>query len=412
MCGILGITSRTPVYHNLYTGLSLLQHRGQDAFGIVTEIGVQREFGLVKQGKSLKGHIGLGHVRYPTHGSKSDETLIQPLYTLNFIFAFNGTLTNVPLPFTSDSKWLFHLLTRTNNIYENIEDVYKTCKGSYSVLLIHGNILYAFRDKCGIRPLCFGKRSKSEYCFASESVVLNVLEYDFVRDVKPGECVCINGRFIETKQFRASDYTPCLFEYIYISRPDSVLDGILVYKARQIMGQILASSIEGKPDLVVSVPETSRIAAIELARVLDVPHIEALVKNRYTSRTFIQPNQMQRENSVSLKFNVIGEFVQGKHVLVIDDSIVRGTTMKKIVSLLKRAGASKVSIGVCAPQIVNTNCYGIDLPSKTDLLVHKGAPDIAKFLGVDKIYWQDLDLLTRALSTDVVTGFETSMFTT
>lgn len=418
MCGIIGISSKECIKNDLYIGLKMLQHRGQDAFGLVTNKYSIKQSGFVEapplSSSSVAETIGIGHVRYPTHGSKNDANLIQPFHNQDktLIFAFNGHISNVPSGFKSDTSWLYYLLTRTENTIYNIECVYKLCQGSFSCLFIKDKTLYAFRDTRGIRPLCFGQY-KNNYAFSSESMVMNIIGYTFIRDVKPGECISVSGRFLQTMQYRKPDYTPCLFEYIYLARPDSVMDGILVYKARQIMGQLLAEKIKYNKkdiDMIIPVPETARISAIEMASILGIPYVEALVKNRYVPRTFIQSNQLDRINSVNMKFNIIESLVREKNVLIVDDSIVRGNTMKRIVQLVKRCGVKNVYIASCAPPVVNTNQYGIDIPSKDELIMNN-TRNIEMELGVQHVYWQDLNTLVKALSTSTVTKFESECFT-
>lgn len=422
MCGIIGISSKECIKNDLYIGLKMLQHRGQDAFGLVTNKYSIKRLGFIEvppqaqptqSTTSMAETIGIGHVRYPTHGSKDDSSLIQPFHNQDktLIFAFNGHISNIPSGFKSDTSWLYYLLTRTENIIYNIECVYKLCIGSFSCLFIKGKTLYAFRDAKGIRPLSFGQY-KNNYAFASESMVMNVIGYKFIRDVKPGECISVSGRFLQTMQYRKPDYTPCLFEYIYLARQDSVMDGILVYKARQIMGQLLAEKIKYSKktiDMIIPVPETSRISAIEMSRILGIPYVEALVKNRYIPRTFIQPSQLDRINAIIMKFNVIDSLVRDKNVLIVDDSIVRGNTMKRIVQLVKRCGVKNVYIASCAPPVVNTNQHGIDIPSKGELIMNN-TRNIEMELGVQHVYWQDLNALVKALSTDIVTKFECECF--
>ena len=426
MCGIIGIVSKDCIKNELYIGLKMLQHRGQDAFGICTTSNyTHKGFGLVEaplpsqldfQKKLFPQNLGIGHVRYPTNGSKTDPNLIQPFFSEKgnnkHIFAFNGNIHNVPKEYKSDTDWLFHLLTRTDNIAFNIECVYRLCQGSFSCLLISNKILYAFRDAQGIRPLCVGQY-KNNYAFVSESVAINAIGYKLIRDVKPGECISVHGRFLQTMQYRKPNYNPCLFEYIYLARQDSIIDGILVYKARQIMGRLLAEKIRynNKIDMIIPVPDTSRIAAIEMSRVLHIPYVEALVKNRYISRTFIQPTQLDRINAVTMKFNVIESLVKDKNVLIVDDSIVRGTTIKRIIQLVKRCGAKSICIASCAPPVININQYGIDIPSQEELIAHNFSKNIELELDVQHVYWQDLDKLTKALSTDIVKQFESGCFT-
>ena len=419
MCGIIGISSNECVHHDLFIGLKMLQHRGQDTFGIVTNKFVYKSPGLVTNIPSVKNTmntIGIGHVRYPTHGSKDDPNLIQPFYKkcekeYNSIFAFNGNITNVPKEFDSDTKWLYHLLTRTDNMTFNIEYIYRMCQGSFSCLFVQDKTMYAFRDAQGIRPFCFGQY-KNNYAFASESIAIDAIGYKFIRDIYPGECISVHGRFLQTIQFRKPNYRPCLFEYIYLARQDSIIDGILVYKARQVMGQLLARQVDAsKIDMIIPVPDTSRIAAIEMSRILNVPYVEALVKNRYISRTFIQPTQFDRINAVTMKFNVINSLVRDKNVLIVDDSIVRGTTIKRIVQLLKRAGVNSVYIASCAPPVININKFGLDIPSKEELMYNKST-NIEKELSVEQIYWQDLQSLKSTLSCGPVCNFEDSCFIT
>ncbi|MGB0719599.1 MAG: amidophosphoribosyltransferase [Bdellovibrionales bacterium] len=447
MCGIVGIFGHEPVNQALYDALTVLQHRGQDAAGIVTEQngkfylrksnGLVRDVFHTRHMRSLLGDIGIGHVRYPTAGTScSNES--QPLYVnspYGIVLAHNGNLTNHAalreelfrqdhrhLNTNSDSEVLLNIFAHElqikhklkldkDDLFSAVDTLHQRCRGAYAVLAcIAGHGLVAFRDPHGIRPLIYGERvlenGKREYMFASESVALDALGFDVVRDLFPGETIYIdqNGAFHShvPKDLHA-EYSPCIFEYVYFARPDSIIDGSSVYKARVRMGQYLAEKIlREKPDhdidVVIPIPESSRPSAMELATTLGVKFREGFVKNRYIGRTFIMPGQEQRKKSVKQKLNPIGLEFQDKNVLLVDDSIVRGTTSKQIVDMARQAGAKKVYFASAAPPIRYPNVYGIDMPVKSELVAHdKTEAQVQEAISADWLIYQDLDDLIRAV---------------
>lgn len=460
MCGIVGIYSRSPVNQSLYDALTVLQHRGQDAAGIVTEqngsLFLRKANGLVKDVfhtrhmHRLQGNIGVGHVRYPTAGCASSAEA-QPLYVnspYGIVLAHNGNLTNQEalkkeiyeidkrhINTNSDSEVLLnifaHELSKSTSktltpdvIFSAIETVYKRCRGGYAVVaLIVGHGMLCFRDHYGIRPLVFGKRmvdGKAEYMAASESVALDTLGFELVRDVEPGEAIYVdeNGKLHVMQCAQKQLTTPCIFEYVYLARPDSFMDDISVYRARLRMGEKLAAKIEREwadhdIDVVIPIPDTSTTSAVELAYKLNVKLRHGFVKNRYIARTFIMPDQQMREKSVKQKLNAIDIEFQGKNVLLIDDSIVRGTTSQQIIDMAREAGAKKVYFASAAPAIRYPNVYGIDMPSADELIAHeKTDKEVEKLIGADKLIFQDLaDLIeTCREGNPKITRFETSVF--
>lgn len=440
MCGIIGINSNEPVAGQLYTGLMMLQHRGQDAAGMVTYDGEQlhmhKQDGLATdvftpdELTRMQGNMGIAHVRYPTAGVY-DPREAQPFYVnapFGIALIHNGNLSNTEelrqqvtqkdrrhLNTKSDSEVLLNVLadeiSRLGNdteigpdeIFKAMEGVYKRVKGGYAVIAVIAGVgMLAFRDPKAIRPLIMGERD-GRTVFASESVALDVLEYDVIRDLKPGEAVFVdaNGKRHERVCAEAPEYKPCIFEYVYFARPDSMVDDISVYKSRLRMGEKLARKIKAanlEIDVVMPVPSTSRHSAVPLAYELGVKYREGLVKNRYVGRTFIMPGQQIRQNSIRRKLNPLKLEIQGKKVLLVDDSIVRGNTSKKIVEMVRDMGAEAVYFASCAPALRHPCVYGVDMPSRDDFIANKLTEDeIAKHIGVDAIFYQDLEDLRAAV---------------
>jgi len=460
MCGVVGIISNKPVNQDIYDALTLLQHRGQDAAGIITwdENGLhaRKSNGLIRDVfdqdhmEKLEGNMGMGHVRYPTAGgAQSSEA--QPFYVnspYGICLAHNGNLTNYDelaellrtkdrrhLNTHSDSEVLLNvfaheLQSRANgkptekNIFDAVDALHQRCKGGYAVVvMIVGYGIVAFRDPNGIRPLILGKRSngnKIDYMIASESVALDVTQFQIDRDVKPGEVIFIesNGKLHSRFYSGKTSYSPCIFEFVYFARPDSVIDNISVYKARLRMGEELAGQIvrqwpDNDIDVVIPIPDTSRTAASQVAYNLGVKYREGFIKNRYVGRTFIMPGQEERDNSVRRKLNAIDLEFKGKNVLLVDDSIVRGTTSKQIIKLAREAGAKKVYFASAAPPVRYPNVYGIDMPAAKELIANnKSVAEIKEAIGADHLIYQDLDGLIRAVSHDnsSITGFDDSCF--
>ena len=469
MCGIMGVVGRTGVHVNqlIYDGLTVLQHRGQDAAGIMTDFEGQfrlrKSNGLVsdifytRHMQRLEGHIGLGHVRYPTAGSSS-KAEAQPFYVnspYGLSIAHNGNLTNAEdlrknlldsyfrhMNTKSDSEILLNVLAvelseRSNGIsiggdpHLDIEAVFGAIKalnskveGGYScVSLISGYGLLAFRDPNGIRPLVFGKREvegESEWIVASESVAITALGFEVVRDVEPGEAVFISssGHLFTRKCSESKVHSPCIFEYVYFARPDSVIDGISVYNARLNQGKKLAERIleqwpEHDIDAVIPVPDSGRIAALQMANSLNVPYREGFVKNRYVGRTFIMPGQALREKSVRRKLNAIEHEFSGKNILLVDDSIVRGTTSQQIIEMARDVGAKKVYFASAAPPVRYPNVYGIDMPAVTEFIANgRSIEEINEKIGSDKLFYQTLDDLVESIlmDTDLEMDFDSSCF--
>jgi len=460
MCGLVGIVSKQPVNQALFDALTVMQHRGQDAAGAVTwsEDGLhqRKSNGLVRDVfrqrhmLRLAGNVGIGHVRYPTAGgAKSSEA--QPFYVnspYGICLAHNGNLTNHDeltdlliredrrhLSTTSDSEVLLNVFAhelqmRANGrptaqqIFESVAAVHRRCSGGYAVVaMIVGFGVVAFRDPNGIRPLILGERksdSGSDYMVASESVALDVLQYERLRDVQPGECVYIEN----DGSLHCSDYpgetrhTPCIFEFVYFARPDSIMDKISVYKARLRMGEELAGKIvrdfpDHDIDVVIPIPDTSRTSALQVAYHLGVKYREGFIKNRYIDRTFIMPGQEERTKSVRRKLNAIGLEFRGKNVLLVDDSIVRGTTSRQIIKLAREAGARKVYFASAAPPVRYPNVYGIDMPAVSELIANgRTVEEIQELIGADRLIYQDLHGLIRSVRHDNsgITEFDTSCF--
>jgi len=460
MCGIVGIVGKTPVSQLLYDGLTVLQHRGQDAAGIVTisdnMFRMRKGNGLVKDVfhtrhmMRLQGSIGIGHIRYPTAGTSSSSEA-QPFYAnspFGISLAHNGNLTNAEelkkwlntearrhVNTTSDSELLLNILGHELQLKSNLDltpadifsavgKVHKRVRGAYAtVALIIGHGLIAFRDPNGIRPLVFGKRNSAvgiEYMVASESVALDACGFDFVRDVAPGETIFFSedGQIHSQQCAENPTFSPCIFEYVYFARPDSTMDKISVYGSRIEMGKKLGEKIatewdDLEIDVVIPIPETSCDTALEIAQQLNIPYRQGFVKNRYIGRTFIMPGQEQRKKSVRQKLNAISAEFLGKNVLLVDDSIVRGTTSGQIIEMARAAGAKKVYFASAAPEVRFPNVYGIDMPSANELIAHgRELDDICQLIGADKLIFQTLADLVSAVScaNPEISTFDTSVF--
>lgn len=461
MCGVVGIVSKEEVAPSIYEALTVIQHRGQDAAGIATlengrlhsrkQIGLVRDVFREQHIKELKGQIGIGHVRYPTAGGASRE-FSQPLYVnspYGISISHNGNLVNASelkkelyqdnlrhLNTSSDSEVILNVFAHElqqassydptpDQIFKAVEKTHLRLKGAYSVLLmISGVGLIAIRDPKGIRPLILGKKDNdligSEYMFASESPALNALEFDIVGDLEPGEAVFITleGSLHRKVCHKSPSNNPCIFEYVYLARPDAVIDGISVMRSRLRMGQKLGKKIlDIYPDhdieAVIPIPESSTSSAIEVAKFLGVNYREGFVKNRYIGRTFIMPNQKLRKKSVRQKLNPIPFEFKGKNVLLIDDSIVRGTTSREIVEMARKAGANKVYFASAAPPVRYQNVYGIDMAATEELIAHQRSEEqIADFIGADWLIYQNLnDLIDSAREGNPeIDSFETSVF--
>ncbi|KAL1931247.1 hypothetical protein VTP01DRAFT_10384 [Rhizomucor pusillus] len=464
MCGISAVILADPkgmACPDLFESLGLLQHRGQDAAGIVTSGPKGRLFqckgnGMVrdvfdeKQLSRLIGSLGVGHVRYPTAGSSSMSEA-QPFYVnspYGIVFAHNGNLTNAQelrvfldkiahrhINTDSDSELLLNILAnnlqktgkfRVNeeDIFTAIKDLYDQCRGAYAcVAMIAGFGIIGFRDPHGIRPLVVGRRATAsgyDYMFASESVALDALGFTDCEDVKPGEAIIITSEnFTRRQLITAKQIAPCIFEYVYFARQDSIIDGISVYKARLAMGEALADEVEkalGKDndiDVVIPVPDTSRVAALQLSHKLHLPYREGFNKNRYVGRTFIMPGQQTRRKNVRRKLNAMALEFNGKNVLLVDDSIVRGTTSKEIIQMARDAGAKKVYFASCAPAIRYPNVYGIDMPSRKELVAHgRTDEEVAEAIGADKVIYQGLENLVESVRhfNPAIDTFDTSVF--
>ena len=441
MCGIVGILSTTKKDTALYIydALTILQHRGQDAAGIVTShkgrFYMRKSNGLVKNAfrtkhmTKLLGDMGIGHVRYPTAGSSSGAEA-QPFYVnspYGIAFAHNGNLTNTEqlakeifeqdlrhINTNSDSEILLNVFAselaklqkqriNEDDIFASVTQVHKRVRGAYAAIgMIPGYGIFGFRDPNGIRPLILGKRTTkggTKYMLASESVALTALGYKITRDIKPGEAVIIDRKGdVHTRQCAENiNHSPCIFEFVYFARPDSFIDNISVYKSRLRMGEKLADNIERnwsdeKIDVVIPIPDTSRVAALQLAYKLGVKYSEGLIKNRYIARTFIMPGQKQRKKSVRQKLSAIELEFKGKNVLLVDDSIVRGTTSEQIVQMARDAGANKVFFASAAPAVRYPNVYGIDMASEEEFIAHnKDTDQICSSIGADRLIYQDLD---------------------
>ena len=455
MCGVIGIVSDKPVNQSIYDGLTAQQHRGQDAAGIVTwdEAGLHRRKGNgfvrdvfhSRHMRKLQGNVGIGHVRYPTAGTASSSEA-QPFYVnspYGICLAHNGNLTNNKelintlikkdrryLNSDSDSEVLLNVFAHelqnkaigeptAKQIFDTVDSIHERCVGGYAVVaLIAGYGVVAFRDPNGIRPLILGRRG-DEWMVASESVALDILQFERVRDVQPGEAIFIeNDGTFHNREHPDPKHNPCIFEFVYLARPDSIIDGLSVYKARLRMGEQLAGQIvrewpEHDVDVVIPIPDTSRTAAVQVAHHLGTKYREGFIKNRYIPRTFIMPGQAEREETVRHKLNAIELEFRGKNVLLVDDSIVRGTTSKQIIKLAREAGANKVYFASAAPPVRYPNVYGINIPSTEELIASNHTIDeIEQILGADKLIYQDLNGLLRAVrhSDSNIRNFDTSCF--
>ena len=465
MCGIVGVLAHTPVNQEIYDALTIVQHRGQDAAGIMTcdrgRVFLRKSNGLVRDAirknhmVQLQGNMGIGHVRYPTAGTSSDLES-QPFYVnspYGISFVHNGNLTNAEalakdlhakdlrhLNTDSDSEVLLNIFAyelqqvgeknlTVSSLFQALDTMYSRVQGAYAAIaMICGYGIVAFRDPHGIRPLVYGKRETShgtDYMVASENIALAALGYELVADVAPGEALFIDlkGQVHRHHCVTAVTHSPCIFEYIYLARPDSIIDNISVYKARINMGKRLACKIlQERPhhdiDVVIPVPDTSRTAALALAQELGITYSEGFVKNRYIGRTFIMPGQKARRSSVRLKLSAIKEEFAGKNVLLIDDSIVRGTTSGEIIQMARDVGAKKVYFASAAPEIRYPNVYGIDMPNPKELIAHdKTVAEITEIIGADWLIFQHLSDVIAAINdaakseTDRMARFEDSVFT-
>jgi amidophosphoribosyltransferase len=460
MCGIIGIVSHQPVAQVIYDGLLVLQHRGQDSAGIVVcdgnKLNLRKGNGQVsdvfhtKHMLDLGGNMGIGHVRYPTAGCSSSAEA-QPFYVnspYGITLAHNGNLTNVEqlkrdlykadlrhINTESDSEVLLNVLAHelhksgtldlaADEIFTAVSETHARLEGAYAVVaMLTGKGILGFRDPSGIRPIVYGKRETEqgvEYMIASESVALQTSGYELVADLKPGEAIFIDssGKIHLKQCAKSSALHPCIFEYVYLARPDSVIDDIYVYKARLRMGvklgrKILRQMPEHDIDVVIPIPDTSRPSAMELAFHLGVKYREGFIKNRYIGRTFIMPGQKLRKRSVRRKLNPIDIEFKGKNVLLVDDSIVRGTTSQQIIQMARDAGAKKVYIASAAPPVRYPNVYGIDMPAAEELIAHnRSESEIAKKIGADWLIYQDLDDLIDAVQKGnrSITEFDCSCF--
>jgi len=459
MCGIVGVVHNAPVNQLIYDALLLLQHRGQDAAGIVTQLdrkffmhkakGMVRDVFRTRNMRALPGNTGLGQVRYPTAGNAFSEEEAQPFYVnapFGLVLVHNGNLTNAHalkhelfqtdhrhINTESDSEVLLNVVAheiekstrgvplQVDDVFKAVHAVHKRIKGSYAVIsLIAGHGLLAFRDPFGIRPLCIGRNAEGAFMVASESVALEGAGFVFERDVAPGEAVFVtlDGQLHSQQCADAPQHYPCVFEFVYLARPDSVMDGVSVYQARLNMGETLAKRVistvpPNEIDVVIPIPESSRPSAMQLAQLLGIPYREGFVKNRYVGRTFIMPGQAVRKKSVRQKLNVIGSEFKGRNVLLVDDSIVRGTTSKEIVQMARDAGARKVYMASAAPPVRYPNVYGIDMPTKSELVAHgRSIDEIRQIIGCDALIYQDVDAMKKAIGVlnPGLTGFDASCF--
>lgn len=463
MCGLVGILGNEPVNQSLYDGLTVVQHRGQDSAGIITSDGdrvfLRKDNGLVRDVfhtrhmVQLQGTMGIGHVRYPTAGSDS-RAEAQPFYVnspFGIALGHNGNLTNADelrdelfeqylrqLNTSSDSEILLNIFAHElrsaigdsrlraspKDLFAAVGGVFNRCKGAYAVVaMVVGVGIVAFRDPCGIRPLIYGTKNSDSgisHMVASESVALDVLAYDRIRDIRPGEVMLIDmeGKVHRSICAKESKYAPCIFEYVYLARPDSIIDDIPVYQTRMQMGKRLGEKLkrdwpDHDIDVIIPVPDTSRTAALEMAKLMKIPYREGFIKNRYIGRTFIMPGQAERKKSVRQKLNAIAAEFSDKNVLLVDDSIVRGTTSQKIIELAREAGAKKVYFASAAPPVRYPNVYGIDMPSSTELVAsNRNSEEICNEIGADKLIYQCLDDLIAAVQecNPEITEFDTSCF--
>jgi amidophosphoribosyltransferase len=462
MCGILGVVATSPVNQLLYDGLQVLQHRGQDAAGIATSEGgrflMHKGSGLVRDVfrtrhmRNLSGNWGIGHVRYPTAGSACNPAEAQPFYVnspFGLLLAHNGNLTNSEelkremflsdlrhINTNSDSEVLLNVLAHElqaaakgfkldeDAVFRAVAGVHRRCRGAYAaVVMIAGYGLLAFRDPYGIRPLVIGRHDAPggpEWLVASESVANDVLGFKLLRDVAPGEAILIgtDGTFRSRQCAQQTMQAPCMFEFVYLARPDSIIDGVSVYESRVKMGEFLAEKLKRSMphveiDVVIPIPDSSRPSAMEMAHRLNLPYREGFVKNRYIGRTFIMPGQAIRRKSVRQKLNTIHQEFKGKKVLLVDDSIVRGTTSREIVMMAREAGAEKVYLASAAPPVRYANVYGIDMPTRSELLAAgRDEAEICRVIGADGLIYQDLEDLKAAVRAvnPAISSFETSCF--
>ncbi|HWL03008.1 MAG TPA: amidophosphoribosyltransferase [Microbacteriaceae bacterium] len=463
MCGIVGIVSSSPVAQQIYDSLGLLQHRGQDSTGIATTDGttiyMHKAAGQVREAyrtrdmRNLVGTTGLGHVRYTTRGDSKKEQESQPFYVnapYGIVLVHNGNLTNVReladdlfhkdrrhLNTSSDTELLVNVLANElqqqvrgssldpDQVFDAIETLHERVEGSYAcIALIGGEGLLAFRDPYGIRPLILGKKSEglvgTEWIVASESLVLENSDYEIVRDVAPGEAIFItrSGELYSRQCAKNPRLIPCSFEYVYLARPDSIMNGISVYEARLRLGDRLADTIaaytpSGAIDVVMPIPDSSRPAAMQVAQRLGLEYREGFYKNRYVGRTFIMPGQEQRRRSVKQKLNAMGSEFKGKNVLIVDDSIVRGTTSHEIIEMTRAAGANSVTFTSAAPPVRFPHVYGINMPSRQELVAAgRSIPEIARELGTDYLVYQEVaDMEAAIIEGSDVTALEMSCFT-
>lgn len=458
MCGIVGVVSNAPVNQLIYDALLLLQHRGQDAAGIVTQQerkffmhkakGMVRDVFRTRNMRALPGNCGLGQVRYPTAGNAYSEEEAQPFYVnapFGIVLVHNGNLTNAHalkselfvtdhrhINTESDSEVLLNVLAhelekstrglplKPEDVFTAVRNVHRRVRGSYAVVaLIAGHGLLAFRDPFGIRPLSIG-RSAETVAVASESVALEGTGHTFERNLLPGEAVFVDlaGTVHAQQCADAPQLNPCIFEYVYLARPDSVMDGISVYQARLNLGQSLAKRVvstvpPSEIDVVIPIPESSRPSATQLAHLLGIPYREGFVKNRYVGRTFIMPGQAVRKKSVRQKLNVIASEFKGRNVLLVDDSIVRGTTSREIVQMARDAGARKVYMASAAPPVRYPNVYGIDMPTSSELVAHdRTVEEVREIIGCDALIYQDVDAMKKAIGSlnASISGFDASCF--
>jgi amidophosphoribosyltransferase len=459
MCGIVGVVSQGPVNQLIYDALLLLQHRGQDAAGIVTQQGrkvyMHKAKGMVRDVfrtrnmRALPGNVGLGQVRYPTAGNAYSEEEAQPFYVnapFGITLAHNGNLTNAQalkaelfsadhrhINTESDTEVLVNVfaneLERTTrnvqltpqDVFAAVANVHRRVRGSYAVVaLIAGHGLVAFRDPFGIRPLCIGTGADGTVMVASESVTLEGTGHRLDRNIAPGECVFVDlqGKVHAAQCAQDPKLSPCIFEFVYLARPDSVLDGISVYQARLNLGETLAKRVistvpPNEIDVVIPIPESSRPSAMQLAQLLGIPYREGFVKNRYVGRTFIMPGQSVRKRSVRQKLNAIVSEFAGRNVLLVDDSIVRGTTSREIVQMARDAGARKVYMASAAPPVRFPNVYGIDMPTSTELVAHgRTLEEVREIIGCDALIYQDVEAMKKAIGklNPQLAGFDASCF--
>jgi amidophosphoribosyltransferase len=451
MCGIVGVVSHAPVNQLIYDALLLLQHRGQDAAGIATQMGTKffmhkakgmvRDVFRTRNMRALPGDVGLGQVRYPTAGNAYSEEEAQPFYVnapFGIVMVHNGNLTNAQalkadmfsvdhrhINTDSDSEVLLNVLAHElsqvyaggtltpDHVFKAVEGVYRRIRGSFSVIaLIAGQGLLAFRDPHGIRPLCFGRSADGTLMVASESVALEGTGHAFARDVAPAEAIFIDlqGQMHQKVCAPHASLNPCIFEFVYLARPDSTLDGISVYQARLNLGQTLAKRVISVVpptdiDVVIPIPESSRPSATQLAHLLGLPYREGFVKNRYVGRTFIMPGQGVRKKSVRQKLNVIASEFKGRNVLLVDDSIVRGTTSREIVQMARDAGARKVYMASAAPPVRYPNVYGIDMPTSSELVAHdRSVEEVRQIIDADALIYQDVEAMKQAVRSAAAAG--------